>query len=40
MNAVDLTTINNPWSTSFGDTILLFERPLGRGWLIIIGGGR
>ena len=37
---VDLNAINNPWSTSFGDTILLFERPLGRGWLIIIGGGR
>lgn len=37
---VDLTTINNPWSAGFGDTILLFERPLGRGWFIIIGGGR
>lgn len=37
---VDLNAINNPWSAGFGDTILLIERPLGRGWLIIIGGGR
>ena len=37
---VDLSAINNPWSAGFGDTILLIERPLGRGWLIIIGGGR
>ena len=40
MNAVDLSTINNPWGAGFGDTVLLLERPLGRGWLIIIGGGR
>ena len=32
---VDLNSITNPWNTNFGDAILLLERPLGRGWLII-----
>lgn len=32
---VDLSGITNPWDTGFGDAILLLERPLGRGWLII-----
>ena len=32
---VDLSGITNPWDWGFGDAILLLERPLGRGWLII-----
>ena len=32
---VDLSSITNPWNWGFGDAILLLERPLGRGWLII-----
>ena len=37
---VDLNSITNPWNTNFGDAILLLERPLGRGWLIIRGSTR
>ena len=32
---VDLSSITNPWEWDFDDTVLLLERPLGRGWLII-----
>ena len=32
---VDLSGIQNPWSTAFWDVVLVLERPLGRGWLII-----
>ena len=32
--------ITRPWSTGFGDVVLLLERPLGRGWLIVWGGRR
>lgn len=32
---VDLSGITNPWAAAFGDTVLVLERPLGRGWLII-----
>jgi len=37
---VDLSGIQNPWSAGFGDVVLLLERPLGRGWLIVWGGRR
>ena len=37
---VDLSAIQNPWSAGFGDVVLLLERPLGRGWLIIRGAPR
>ena len=32
---VDASSITNPCDMGFGDTIILLERPLGRGWLII-----
>ena len=32
---VDANSITNPWEWDFDDTVLLLERPLGRGWLII-----
>jgi len=37
---IDLSSITNPWKAGFGDTTLLLERPLGRGWLIIRGAPR
>ena len=37
---IDLSSITNPWNTGFGDTTLLLERSLGRGWLIIRGAPR
>ena len=37
---IDLSSITNPWKVGFGDTTLLLERPLGRGWLIIRGAPR
>ena len=37
---VDLSSITNPWAAAFGDTVLVLERPLGRGWLIIRGAPR
>ena len=38
---IDLSAITNPWRISFaGDAVLLLERPLGRGWLIIRGAPR
>ena len=37
---VDLSAIQNPWSAGFWDVVLLLERPLGRGWLIIRGAPR
>ena len=37
---IDFTGITDPWTTGFGDTVLLLERPLGRGWLIIRGAPR
>ena len=32
--------ISNPWKDGLNDTVLVLERPLGRGWLIIIGSSR
>ena len=37
---VDANSITNPWEWDFDDTVLLLERPLGRGWLIIRGSTR
>lgn len=38
---IDLSAISTPWRTGFaGDAVLLLERPLGRGWLIIRGAPR
>ena len=38
---VDLSSISDPWNWGFaGDAVLLLERPLGRGWLIIRGAPR
>ncbi|PHP51913.1 hypothetical protein BW737_013800 [Actinomyces ruminis] len=37
---IDLKNISNPMSTDFGNATLVLERPLGRGWLVIRGGGR
>ena len=37
---VELSTISNPWKRSFDEVILVLERPLGRGWLIIRGAPR
>ncbi len=38
---VDLSSISDPWNWGFaGDAVLLLERPLGRGWLIIRGAAR
>ncbi|WP_233188221.1 hypothetical protein [Actinomyces qiguomingii] len=38
---IDISTISEPWRTGFaGDAVLLLERPLGRGWLIIRGAPR
>ncbi|PHP52938.1 hypothetical protein BW737_006660 [Actinomyces ruminis] len=37
---VDLSAISNPWKRSFDGVILVLERPLGRGWLIIRGAPR
>lgn len=37
---IDLSKISNPWETGFGNTTLLLERPLGRGWLVIRGAPR
>ncbi|WP_244542661.1 hypothetical protein [Actinomyces glycerinitolerans] len=36
---VDLSRVSAPWMTGFGNTDLILERPLGRGWLVIRGGG-
>ena len=32
--------ISNPWKDGLNDTVLVLERPLGRGWLIIVGSSR
>ena len=32
--------ISNPWKGGLNDSVLVLERPLGRGWLIIIGSSR
>jgi hypothetical protein len=32
--------ISNPWKDGLTDGVLVLERPLGRGWLIIIGSSR
>ncbi|WP_162933742.1 hypothetical protein [Actinomyces lilanjuaniae] len=37
---VDLRDVSNPMSTRFGRAVLVLERPLGRGWLVIRRGGR
>ncbi|WP_244936734.1 hypothetical protein [Actinomyces qiguomingii] len=37
---VDLSGVTAPWEAGFGNAHLFLERPLGRGWLVIRGGGR
>ncbi|WP_139738948.1 hypothetical protein [Actinomyces wuliandei] len=37
---VDLRDVSNPMSTRFDRAVLVLERPLGRGWLVIRRGGR
>ncbi|OLO56687.1 hypothetical protein BKH26_04920 [Actinomyces oris] len=32
--------ISGPWKVGLSDGVLVLERPLGRGWLIIIGSSR
>ncbi|SDM72779.1 hypothetical protein [Actinomyces ruminicola] len=36
---VDLSGVTAPWMIGFGNADLILERPLGRGWLVIRGGG-
>ncbi|MDO4900618.1 hypothetical protein [Actinomyces sp.] len=36
---IDLQNVSNPMSTRLHDAVLVLERPLGRGWLVIRGGG-
>ncbi|SDN84766.1 hypothetical protein SAMN05216355_11817 [Actinomyces ruminicola] len=37
---IDLQNVSNPMRTRLHETVLVLERPLGRGWLVIRGGGR
>ena len=37
---IDLSDISNPWNCGLGQANVLLERPLGRGWLVILGGPR
>ncbi|RJF41247.1 hypothetical protein D4740_09910 [Actinomyces sp. 2119] len=37
---VDLSDVTAPWVGGFDNATLVLERPLGRGWLVIRGGGR
>jgi len=32
--------IGEPWEVGLSDGVLVLERPLGRGWLIIVGSSR
>ena len=34
---INFDEISNPWENGLNDSVLVLERPLGRGWLIIIG---
>lgn len=40
LSDLNLDEINTPWDTGFTDGVLVLERPLGRGWLIINGSSR
>ena len=42
IQALDLNfdNISEPWKVGLSDGVLVLERPLGRGWLIIIGSSR
>ena len=37
---INFDEISNPWENGLNDTVLVLERPLGRGWLIIVGSSR
>ena len=40
LSDLNLDGISNPWDTGITDGVLVLERPLGRGWLIINGSSR
>ena len=40
LSDLNFDEISNPWDTGIPDGVLVLERPLGRGWLIIIGSSR
>lgn len=40
LSDLNLDEISNPWDTGLTDGVLVLERPLGRGWLIINGSPR
>ena len=40
LSDLNLDGISNPWGTGITDGVLVLERPLGRGWLIINGSSR
>ena len=40
LSDLNFDEISNPWDTGISDGVLVLERPLGRGWLIINGSSR
>lgn len=40
LSDLNFDEISNPWGTGITDGVLVLERPLGRGWLIINGSSR
>ena len=40
LSDLNFDEISNPWDTGIPDGVLVLERPLGRGWLIINGSSR
>ena len=40
LSYLNFDEISNPWDTGIPDGVLVLERPLGRGWLIINGSSR
>mgnify|MGYP000849968141 CR=1 FL=1 len=40
LSDLNFDEISNPWDTGITDGVLVLERPLGRGWLIINGSSR
>ena len=40
LSDLNLDGISNPWDTGITDGVLVLERPVGRGWLIINGSSR
>lgn len=40
LDDIDMTGIKRPWVTGFGNADLVFERPLGRAWIVLRGAPR